>query len=105
MRKEIAIELVHIAEEQYEKCNFVGWSMGKMASAYENAIVFTKVDMYTFHPYQNKTLYMENAINEYLVRRTFIDDGCFVNFIPLSTLKAVNIDLKNLRLSYNYNLL
>ena len=71
--------------------------MGKMASGYENAIVFTEADMCTSHPYHNKPLYVESVINGYPIRRTFIDDGSFVNLIPLSTVKAVNIDLKSLR--------
>ena len=69
----------------------------KMASRYENAIVFTEADMCTFHPYHNKPFYVESTINAYLIKRTFIDDGSSVNIMPLSTLRTVNIDVKSLR--------
>ena len=36
--KEAAISLVQIVREQYGECNLVEWSMGKMATGYENAI-------------------------------------------------------------------
>ncbi|EOY03309.1 H0502G05.11 protein [Theobroma cacao] len=96
-RKEAAISLVQIAGEQYGECNLIERPMGKMVGAYKNAIVFTEADMCTPHPYHNKPLYVESTINGYPIRRTFIDDGSSVNLIPLSTLKAVNMDLKSLR--------
>ncbi|EOX99301.1 Uncharacterized protein TCM_007935 [Theobroma cacao] len=71
----------------------------KMTNGYENAIAFTKVDICTSHPYHNKPLYVESNVNGYLVRRMFIDDGSSVNIMPLSTLKAMNIDLRSLRRS------
>ena len=96
-RKETVTELVKIVRRQYEECNMVGRPLGKMANGYENAIVFTEADMYTPHPYHNKPLYVESIINEYPIKRTFIDDGSSVNLMPLSTLKAVNINMKSLR--------
>ena len=95
-RKETAIELVKIVGRQYEECNMVGRPLGKMANGYENAIVFTEADMCTPYPYHNKPLYVESISNEYPIKRTFIDDGSSVNLMSLSTLKAVNINMKSL---------
>ena len=96
-RKKAATKLVKIDERQYGECNMVGRPLGKMANGYENAIVFTEADMCTLHPYHNKPLYVESVINKYPIKRTFIDDGSSVNLMLLSTLKAVNIDMKSLR--------
>ncbi|EOY09031.1 Uncharacterized protein TCM_024367 [Theobroma cacao] len=43
------------------ECNLVGQPMRKMASGYENAIIFLEVDMCTSHPYHNKPLYAESC--------------------------------------------
>lgn len=75
----------------------MGQPMKQMTSGYENAIVFTKADMCTPHPYHNKPLYVESNVNGYPMRRTFIDDGSSVNLMLLSTLKAMNLDLRSLR--------
>ena len=95
-KNEATMELVKIAGKQYGKCNMVGRPLGKMASGYENSIMFTKANMCTPHPYHNKPLFVESIINEYPIKRTFIDDGSSVNLMSLSTLKAVNINMKSL---------
>lgn len=39
---------------------------------------------------------MESTINGLLIRRTFINDALSMNLMPLSTLKAIAIDVKSL---------
>ncbi|TYI49463.1 hypothetical protein E1A91_D12G036600v1 [Gossypium mustelinum] len=61
----------------------VGRPTGKMTTVYKNAI-------------HNKSLYVESTINGFPNRKKFIDDGSSVNLMRLSTLKAINIDVKSL---------
>ncbi|OMO94091.1 reverse transcriptase [Corchorus capsularis] len=96
-RKEAAEALVHIADKYHGEGGFVDSSMKRMSRAYRNAIVFTEADMCTPNPSHNKPLYVESIINGVKVRRTFVDDGSGVNLKPLSTMYALEIDIKSLR--------
>ncbi|KAG4179605.1 hypothetical protein ERO13_A10G116066v2 [Gossypium hirsutum] len=74
----------------------VGRPMGKIPAGYENVIVYR--DKYVhFYFYHNKPLYVESTTNGFLIRRTFINDGSSMTLMSLSTLKAINIDVKCLR--------
>ncbi|OMO98613.1 reverse transcriptase [Corchorus capsularis] len=96
-RKEAAEALVHIADKYHGEGGLVDSSMKRMSRAYRNTIVFTEADMCTPNPNHNKPLYMESIINGVKVRRTFVDDGSGVNLMPLSTMYALEIDIKSLR--------
>ena len=56
-----------------------------------NAVTFTDEDMEVQYPDHRRTLYVSAVIKDVQVRRALVDTGSYLNLIPLSTLKAVNI--------------
>ena len=56
-----------------------------------NAITFTDEDMEVEHPDHRRPLYLMATINGVQIRRALVDTGASLNFIALSTLKAMGL--------------
>ena len=91
-KEEAMMKLVKIVGKQYGECNMVERPLKKWQTdnVHENAFVFIEADICTPHPYHNKPFYVKSTINEYPLRRTFIDDVSSINLMYLSTLRTLS---------------